>query len=363
MNSGQFKRLEQDFGVHGNCLLWFESYFSGRSQAVNINGTLSQPTPLAIGMPQGSVVGPNGFPAYTSPIFEIARRHGIQIHMYADDTQLFLPFQPEHFKPSMARLESCLAEIREWLSANHLKLNDEKTEFVMIGAKNLLGKISDEITLKIGDSVIPAAPVAKNIGAYLDREMNLNVHDQNVVRCAYIHLRNIGKIRKFITQDVAETLVHAFVSSRLDNLNSLLVGLPEKTLQKLQVVQNNAARLVLRKKRRDRATPLRKALHWLPINARVNYKVCLLSFKAMNGLAPSYLANLLTPYQPRRFLRSAHRNLLEEKPYNLKRTGGRSFSVQAPRLWNCLPDDTRNCTELNQFKTNLKTFLFKKSYD
>ena len=146
-------------------------------------------------------------------------------------------------------------------------------------------------------------------------------------------------------------------------MNGLLVGVPAKMLQKLQIVQNNAARLVMQKKQRDHVTPLMRHLHWLPVKSRIQYKVSLLTFKALNGKAPPYLTNLLTPYRPRRpGLRSANRSLLQVKIPNLKRTGGKAFSVVAPEMWNNLPEGLRKKTSVESFKSGLKTFLFRICY-
>ena len=118
----------------------------------------------------------------------------------------------------------------------------------------------------------------------------------------------------------------------------------------MQLVQNNAARLVLKKKKRENVTPLLKKLHWLPIKFRLDYKLNLLTFKCIKGLAPKYLSDLLSPYQPRgpQVLRSSEMCLLEEKPTRLKK-GDRAFSVAAPKLWNELPYNFRVVDKLCTF--------------
>ena len=356
------RRLEEDFGVRGSALLWFESYFSGRSQAVNIQGTLSQPKPLTTGMPQGSRVGPTEFPSYTSPVFTIAEKHGVSIHVYADDTQLYLPFNPTEYETAMCKLQDCVEEIRLWLASNHLKLNEDKTEFLVIGSKPQLRKIGTKCSFKIGNEIIQASKKAKNIGAVLDENMEFRAHVDQVARSCYLHLRNIAHIRPFINEDTAATLVHAFISSKLDNLNSILAGVPQTIVKKLQLIQNNAARLVKRKKRHDHVTPILQELHWLPVKMRIQYKICLLTHKALHGSAPEYISNMLTRHVPLRNLRSAHSNRLVIQVPNLKNTGGRAFSVQAPKLWNALPDDVRLCNTLDMFKSKLKTHLFREAY-
>ena len=283
--------------------------------------------------------------------------------MYADDTQLYVPFKINEYESAITKLESCISEIRTWLAENHLKLNDEKTEFLVFGTKHMLSKMKKERSINIGESEIKCSESAKNIGAMLDSNLDMRSHVNHIARACYLHLRNIGHIRPNITTDAAASLIHAFISSKVDNLNCLLVGAPDVVIRKLQLIQNNAARLVMRKKRNDHVTPLLKELHWLPIRSRIKFKVCLLTFKALNGLAPKYIAELIIPYRPSRNLRSACTGLLRQKVPKLTNTGGRSFSVCAPKFWNRLPLSLRRCTELETFKKGLKTHLFKEAFE
>ena len=104
------------------------------------------------------------------------------------------------------------------------------------------------------------------------------------------------------------------------------------------------------------------SLHWLPLKARIQYKVLLLVFKALHGLAPEYISQLLTTYKPLRSLRSANEHLLVEPRANLATVGDRAFSVYAPRLWNKLPSGIRHADGLPQFKSTFKAHLFQSIY-
>ena len=138
------------------------------------------------------------------------------------------------------------------------------------------------------------------------------------LQMAFYHLRNIARIRNCLSQDNAETLVHAFVSSKLDFCNALLYGLPKSVIDKLQYVQNCAARLVTRTWSSEHITPFLRRLHWLPVKQRITYKILLLTYKALNGMAPRYIADLLQPHTPTRQLRSFSKNLLVIPKSNLK---------------------------------------------
>ena len=169
-------------------------------------------------------------------------------------------------------------------------------------------------------------------------------------------------IRKDLTKVTTCILIHSFITSKLDNMNSLYYGITEKLLDKLQQIQNTAARLITGTKRRDHITPVLADLHWLPIRYRIRYKIILLAFKCQHSLAPPYLCDLLKSYQPTRSPRSSTAHLLDI-PRVRTMAGKRRFSTAAPILWNNLPEHLRNCHDLNQFRLNLKTILYKEAFD
>ena len=248
-----------------------------------------------------------------------------------------------------------------WLAANNLKLNDNKTEFVIIGSKYQLSLV-DKKEIKIGTETIPASNSARNIGAMLDASMKMTDQVNQVTRSCYAHLRAISKIRKYLTIDAATKLIHAFVTSRLDSNNSLLYGIHDYHLHKLQLIQNNSARLIAKKKKSDHITPTLISLHWLPISFRIQYKVLLLAFNCQHNLAPVYFADLLKTYVPSRPLRSVQQHKLVQPKSRLTKFGDRAFSICAPRLWNRLPCEIKEAGSVDIFKGLLKTHLFKLAY-
>lgn len=317
---------------------------------------------LKTGLPQGSVLGPFQYPAYTAPLFSIARRYAIEMHMYADDTQLYVSFEADQCDDAVRNMQLCLEEIQYWMRVNQLKLNTSKTEVLLLGSPHNLRKIRLS-NVVIGGDEIDLTTSARNIGAVLDSNLDMSDHVNSVTRACYFHLRRISQIRPYLTQDAAATLVRSLITTRLDYVNGLLYGLPDRLLHKLQLIQNNAARMVMRKGKREHVTPLLKQLHWLPIKHRIEYKINLMTFKALKGDAPTYITELLEVYQPTRSLRSSSRGLLVEKRSSKKKTGDRAFSVCAPKLWNKLPTEVTNCTTIGTFKTKLKTHLFKAAFN
>ena len=184
---------------------------------------------------------------------------------------------------------------------------------------------------------------------------------KQVCRTAYWHIYNISTIRSCLTQNAAAHLVLTQVVW-LEYANALLVGLPDTLIEKLQRVQNAAARLVYRCSKRTHITPVLKRLHWLHVRQRIRYKVLLFTFRALHGLAPEYICDLLQPYTPPRKLRSSANHDLIIPTTNLK-YGSRMFSVAAPRCWNMLPRELKSTQSLTSFKHSLKTHLFQEAYD
>ena len=153
-----------------------------------------------------------------------------------------------------------------------------------------------------------------------------------------IHLYNIRQIRKFLSQETTKTLVHAFVTSHLDYCNSLLFGIPQCQFQRLQRVLNAAARMICFTPRSAHVTPVLMYLHWLPIKFRVDFKIALLVYKALNGMAPQYIADMLSfKLEGRYHLRSDDRFLLQIPRTNAKTLGDKAFKHAAPTIWNSLP--------------------------
>ena len=202
-----------------------------------------------------------------------------------------------------------------------------------------------------------------NIGAIFDHEMTMDEHVKSVSRKCYYSLRNLSLIRRYLTTESAKTLVHSFITCRLDNLNSLLVDLPETLIGQLQTIQNRAARILLPSTQGQSNEELTKSLHWLPVQHRIDYKILLLTFKTLNGSGPTYLENLLqVKCHPRDTRAAADFLALTRRDKRLKTVGDRAFVAAAPKKWNALPINIRNSASIKIFKEKLKTHLFRIAY-
>ena len=173
-----------------------------------------------------------------------------------------------------------------------------------------------------GEQIEPS-PSAKNIGAIFDEHMSLEKNITSTCKACFFHLRNISRIRDCLSLADTEKLVHAFIISKLDNANSLFYGPRKFLIDRLQNVQNAAARVVTCTKKYDHIKPVLKQLHWLPISQRIAYKILLLTYKALNGQAPDYITELLKPYVPTRNFRSSFKKLLKVPSIKLVSYGQR----------------------------------------
>ena len=289
-------------------------------------------------------------------------------HFYADDSKIYISFAPIQAESelTLSKTEACVMDVRSWMTSNKLKLNDSKTEFLVIGTPQQLKKVSIP-HIRIGTEQVVPTKTARDLGTVVDENLKLVPHVSQIVKSTQFHLRNVAKIRRYLSQDSAEALIHSLITSRLDYGNALLFGIPKKQIKRLQRLQNTAARIVKGIKRRDNREmkPVLYRLHWLPVEQRIDYKILLTVFKSLHGLGPQYLRDLLDVYEPLRPLRSSSAPTKLVVPAYLKKPtlGERSFSASAPFLWNKLPDEIRRIDSLESFKSNLKSFLFSKTYN
>jgi exonuclease III len=351
-------RLQHTFGISGTALSWFTSYLSDRKQTVLIKGTYSQPAHLTCGVPQGSVLGPVLFTLYTSPLSTIIKSHSLKHHFYADDTQLQDSDSPDNIQNLLTRTSDCYSDVKNWMTNNKLKLNDDKTESILISTRQKLSQLPP-LSLQLCNTAVPITDSAKNLGVHIDSTLSMQNFVSQTAKTCYYHLRRISLIRKHLSTEATAKLILCFIMSRIDYCNSLLFGVNESSTNTLQRIQNNAARLVLRKKKTDHISPLLTQLHWLPVSKRIQYKLDTICYKCLNNAAPVYLTNRLNIYTPSRTLRSASDPLILRTPRTkLKSFGPRAFSVSGPLSWNKLPLSVRQQSTFSTFKTSLKTHLF-----
>jgi len=357
--------LQNRFSVHGLPLDWFRSYLSDRSQTFCITGSQSASFALDCSVPQGSVLGPVEFIAYTEDVTELFRRHQLHYHIYADDKQLYDDVPVAQASTLLRRLADCVSEVGDWCASRRLQLNATKTEFAWFGSHaNMLKLSRADCNLSVGGVAIKPSAVVRDLGVLLDAELTMKQHVSQVAKSCFFQLRRIRQIRRCVDQDTAMQLVCSLVLSRLDYCNVVLSGLPKSTLSTLQHVQNTAARLVLGLRSHDHVTQALQQLHWLPVELRIKYKLCLLMHMAHSGQCPSYLRDMVLPTatnNSRVGLRSGSTQRYIE-PRLRSRLGQRAFSFSGPSAWNSLPHHLHDISDTACFKRSLKTHYFNVAY-
>ena len=249
---------------------------------------------------------------------------------------------PDRLPDIIESMRLCIDDIKDWMTDNKLKLNDDKTEVMIIASSRMSTALSIPESVDIGNASVPFSDTVKNLGVTLDCHLSLKTHVLNVVRTANFELRRISSIRRLLTTEATATLVSAFILSRLDYCNSFLSGCPLSLILRLQKVQNNAARLILGISKREHISPHLDSLHWLQIDSRIKYKLACICYNCMSTNSPPYLSDLLTVYTAAR--------------------GQRYFAYSAPSARNSLPQQVRSSDNVSTFRSRTKKHLFRLAY-
>jgi len=256
------------------------------------------------------------------------------VTLHADDTQLYLQCRRDDMASTALQLERCLTDVSHWMSANRLELNADKTELLWAGSRRCclsLGNRGPKLQLREGTITIVPINDVKVLRVTLSSDLTMDKHVSNVCSAGFYRLRQLRRVRRSLDKESPATLVHAFVTPRIDYCNVLLAGAPKATTDKLQRLLNAAARLLSFTKKfgRGLSQVMHVNLHWLDVPERVKYKLVTMVNRpnCLHGKAPSYLIDCCTPISDvvsRRHLRSAsHRQLFVLVPgHNLSMAVG-----------------------------------------
>ena len=254
-HSTLLSRLQLRYGITGQALFWLKSYLCNRTQTVSINNVLSSSRTLDFGVPQGSVLGPILFSLYTAPITDIICSHGLNYHLYADDTQLYLAFDPacnEDLATAKLTVENCVADIRIWMSQNHLKLNDDKSELLVFHSR--FSPRPDILNLTVGDESITPSTSCRNIGVVFDDILSFGKQVNALCKTSFWHLRNIWRIRTCLDKQSLEIVVHAFITNKLDFCNTTAAVIAKSHTHSLRAPNAQIANQGLQTQNPPRAT-------------------------------------------------------------------------------------------------------------
>jgi hypothetical protein len=284
-------------------------------------------------------------------------------HFYADDSQIYSSCHPQDSANLKTAMLRCIDDVSSWMASNRLQLNPAKTEFMWCSTTHQRSLINPNPFVVNGVS-IDATKSAKVLGVTIDCDLSMSSHVSHTVSSCFYQLRRLKSIRRSLPMQAAATLVNSFVISRVDYCNGLLAGITNRQCDRLQFILNASARLLYGGSRYSHVTPLlRDKLHWLRFRQRISYKLCLTVYKALNHSSPAYICELVKPAaRLNRCLRSDDANWVMH-PVPKRKFGEKGFSVAGPSAWNGLPAHIRKSDSLMAFKSQLKTYLYTKSFD
>ena len=291
--------------------------------------------------------------------------HTIIHHSFADDLQLQMSVPPDKISELLHSIQSRISDVKAWATAHMLKLNDNKTELMLVTCKRTKHLHNLPTSITMGNVQIPFKQSVKNLGFTLDCHLTMNAHVSNIARTCYFELCRLASICRFLTSTATTTRVSAFVLSRIDYCNSLLFGSTHDVTSHLQRIQNYAARVILRLPKSSSITTHLKSLHLPPVKVRSTYKIACLCYHCHSSTAPSYVTGMLhkKPSHTCNTCSSSYIMPLFNRPAHSKATfGDRSFSFASSSVWNSIPNDVRCAPSLSSFKSLLKTYLFRSLY-
>jgi hypothetical protein len=213
----------------------------------------------------------------------------VDIHFYADDTEIWLPLNPSEQAAATERMEECLRAVKQWMMHYKLKMNLEKSEYLLIASHSIRRHINQRRSLIISDQLIePRLQPVRNLGIQMSPDASLEAHVNSISRACYMQIANISKIRRYLNEDALKTVIHCVVTSKMDYGNCLLIGAPAYLLQRLQKIQNTAGASSA-----GRSAPVLHNRHWLPVDKRIKYKIRVTVLNVLHNTAPSYLNDLI----------------------------------------------------------------------
>jgi hypothetical protein len=350
------KKILISLHITGQVQTWIMDYLSNRKQSVMIGNAVSPPVTIQRGVPQGSVLGPLLFSIYLFDIGSVFRTSPLAYMVYADDIQMQTSIKPADVPSAIDDVQSGAEQVCKYLTARKLKLNSSKTEIILIGSRKTLQTTSLPTDVTICNSVIQVSRVVRNLGFFIDSQLNFTDHVSRITSSAFHYLKIIGRLRNSLDEKTAMTLVHSLVMSRVNFCAPLLYGIHKKLINRLQRIQNAAFRMILKKKRSDSVSDDFKRLGCLTVEKLLQFRCLCLAHRIIHTQAPEYLAGLLKEYAPSRTLRSSSLKLLEVPRTNAA-IGERAFSVSTPSLWNSLPGNIREIRRYDNFRASVAKYL------
>ena len=340
------------YGVDQNALKWFKSYLANRLQRCNVNNHLSSTSPLNCGVPQGSIIGPLPFLIYINDLPNCLSLGSPR--MYADDTNV--TFAASDMLGLETQINTELKSINLWLKANKLSLNVAQTEFMVVSSRQKMQSLNDNtINVNVEGVKINQTNHSKALGLNIDENLSWKEHIHATSKKVASSIGALKRVRPFISMHTAIKIYKGLIRPYFDYCSVVWDGLSQQLCEKLQKLQNRAARVITKSSYNTNSSFLLNSLSWDNLSVRRTKQKANLMYKCVNKLAPNYLCNMFTPRTLPFDLRDASQKLYLPKPRTdyLKR----SFSYSGASLWNDLPEDIRTTKSLRNFKRRIDKWL------
>ena len=280
---------------------------------------------------------------------------------------------PENAAAAIVELQSCLEAVQNWMNSNKMKLNSDKTEFIVFGTDALRAKLSHIFPINIlGNPLTPVENV-RSLGVIFDASFTFSKHVSSICKSCFYHIRDFARIRRYLGRSTSIAVANALVGSRIDYCNSILDGVSVRDLKRLRSVQYALCRIINRTSRysKEHMSPHLKALHWLPVEHRISFKWFLLIFKTLKTGLPQYFqpyfrkntSGVSTRRSSADSMFLSHDVIpFSNKIHRSKVQFDRCFLASGPERWNQLPSTIRCAPPLGTFRSRLKSFLFNKAF-
>lgn len=343
----------QSLGVSIKTLEWFKSYLSNREQRTRVANVLSDPLTVTHGVPQGSILGPMLFTLYINDLHKSVKFSNVE--SYVDDTKIFLSFETKDLQSCLQQIRHDLRQVASWCCANHLLINPDKTQFMLFGVSQLITKLPP-ITIPFLGSELKPKDSAKDLGIILDTNLTFTEHINALSSSLLGSLCQINRVKHLFSKEIMMIIINSLIFSKLYYCSTVWSGTFRYNIDKLQLLQNFAARILTNTRKYEHISPVLQQLGWLSVEDTLCLRDVILVYKCMNNLVPDYLATKITARS------TIHRyNTRRKDDININKhrttTAQRNFFYRAIKSWNALSLKTRTSKSIEIFKNNAKKEL------
>lgn len=346
------KKLKS-LGVSNPAISWFMSYLTDRQQCTRIGISTSDPLPVNYGVPQGSILGPLLFTIYMSDLPHVSNH--CELESFVDDTKLFLAFSTMDADDALSQISLDLNRTAAWCCRNQLLINPDKTKFILFGVPQLTSLVKHTSINFLGNT-IPQSFWCRDLGTILDSHLTFNNHINTLYSSLLSTLCQINRVKHLFDTKTLQIILNSLVFSKLYYCSTIWAGTSKQNIEKLQLLQNFAARIMTDKRKYDHISSTICRLGWMRVENHLKYRDMVQIFKCKNQLAPTYLSSKLTTRsQVHKYQTRQHKDL------NVARCrttlAQRSFFTRATKTWNSLPNTVKSCITLRVFKSSLRKTL------